>query len=66
MSIAYGALEVPALVEDARALHARRGRAQAAGALLPVPHCNHFTVLDHLRRPDGILTRHALELARGL
>ncbi len=65
LAIAYGAAELPALVEDARAFHAKRAKAQAAGALIPVPHADHYTVLDELTAPDGMLTRAALELARG-
>jgi acetyl esterase/lipase len=66
MSIAFGGLEVLALVEDARALHTKRSRAQAAGMLVPVPHANHFTILDHLKRPDGELCRHLLAIAEAL
>jgi arylformamidase len=60
--LAYGSAELPALVEDARAFHARRARAHAPGALLPVPHADHYTVLDQLAAPDGLLTCAALEL----
>jgi hypothetical protein len=28
------------------------------GALIPVPHANHFTIVQDLRDPDGVLTRH--------
>ena len=62
MSIAYGSVELPALVADSRALHAHRAAQHRAGALLPVPHADHFTVLDELRRPGGAL----LTLARAL
>ncbi|MGC1301203.1 MAG: alpha/beta hydrolase [Caulobacteraceae bacterium] len=64
--VAYGTAELPAMVEDARALHAHRSSAHAPGALLPIPRANHYTTLDQLRRPDGVLTRAALEMASGL
>jgi arylformamidase len=64
--VAYGTAELPELVEDARALHARRAGAHAPGALLPVPHADHYTVLEQLRSPDGLLTRACLDLARSL
>jgi arylformamidase len=62
LCIAYGTRELPALVHDARNLHALRAAAHAPGPLLPVPGAEHFSVLDALRRPDGILVRaaHAL------
>jgi hypothetical protein len=32
--------------------------------LLPVPGANHFTVLEALRNPQGLLVRQALDLLR--
>jgi len=64
MGIAYGTDELPALLEDARRLHARRGNAHAPGPLIPVVHANHLTILDELQAPDGLLTRAVLDLAR--
>ncbi len=46
MTIAYGSRELPALVHDARNLHALRSAAHAPGALLPVPGADHFSILD--------------------
>jgi acetyl esterase/lipase len=66
LAIAYGSREVPALVEDSRAFHAKRAAAHAPGSLIPVAGADHFTILDQLRRPDGLLTRAALDLAQGL
>jgi len=63
MSLAYGSAELPALVEDSRALHARRAAAHAPGALLPIPGANHFNILDHLQAKDGLITRQILDLA---
>ncbi|MHB2207697.1 alpha/beta hydrolase [Methylobacterium sp. CM6257] len=65
MCIAYGTRELPALIHDARNLHALRAAAHAPGPLLPVPGTEHFSVLDALRRPDGILVRAAHALLGG-
>ncbi len=62
MSIAYGSAELPPLVGDSRALHARRSAAHAAGALIPGPGDDHFTIVQSLRRKDGRLTRALLDL----
>ena len=64
VGIAYGSAELPALVADSRALHAMRAAAHAPGALLPVPGADHFSVLDALRAPDGLLLRQAADLLR--
>ncbi len=65
MTLAYGSRELPALVHDARNLHALRASAHAPGALLPVPGADHFSILDGFRRPDGILVRAAQDLLGG-
>ncbi len=65
LCIAYGTGELPALIHDARNLHALRAAAHAPGPLLPVPGADHFSVLDALRRPDGILVRAAHALLVG-
>ncbi len=62
LTIAYGTQELPALIQDGRNLHARRAAAHASGELLPVPGANHFTILDELRRKDGILLKAARHL----
>ena len=62
MTVAYGSRELAALVHDARNLHALRSAAHAPGALLPVPGADHFSILDGLRRPDGLLVRAAQAL----
>lgn len=64
LTIAYGSAELPALIEEARGFHQNRANAHAPGSLLPVPNANHYTILDELRIPDGLLTRAALDLAR--
>ncbi|HEY2134095.1 MAG TPA: alpha/beta hydrolase [Acetobacteraceae bacterium] len=62
LSIAYGSLELQALVDDSRALHAMRSAAHLPGALIPVAGTEHFTVLDTLQKPDGELTRELLTM----
>ena len=62
MAIAYGTRELPPLVSDSRALHFHRSAAHVAGALIPVAGTDHFTVLDSLRQPGGLLTRALLDL----
>lgn len=63
LSIAYGSAELPTLIEEARGFHQHRANAHAPGSLLPVPNANHYTILDELRNPNGLLTRAALDLA---
>ena len=63
LSIAYGSAELPTLIEEARDFHQHRANAHAPGSLLPVPNANHYTILDELRNPNGLLTRAALDLA---
>jgi acetyl esterase/lipase len=62
LAIAYGTRELPALVHDARELHALRSAAHAPGPLLPVAGADHFTILEELRRPGGELVRAAQRL----
>ncbi|MBP1181402.1 alpha/beta hydrolase [Methylobacterium sp. PvR107] len=65
MTIAYGSRELPALVHDARNLHALRSAAHAPGALLPVPGADHFSILNEFRRSDGLLVRAAQDVLGG-
>jgi arylformamidase len=58
LAIAYGTAELPPLVADSRALHARRAAAHMPGPLIPVPGANHFTIVHELRDHDGLLTRY--------
>jgi hypothetical protein len=55
LDIAYGSNELPALVCDSIALHDKRTAANAPGKLITVEGADHFTILEALRRPDGIL-----------
>ncbi len=59
LAIAYGSAEVPALVHDSRAFHALRAAAHAPGPLIPLAGADHFTILEELRRPGGLLVRAA-------
>jgi acetyl esterase/lipase len=62
LAIAYGTAELPALVRDSRRLHLHRAAAHAPGPLLPVAGANHFTILDALEAPNGLLARQLLQL----
>jgi len=62
LAIAYGTAELPALVGDSRQFHAHRARSHAPGVLVPVANANHYTIMETLRSPDGILARTALRL----
>ena len=59
LAIAYGTRELPALVDDSRALHAQRAADHCAGPLWPVAGADHFTILSELRDRDSPLTRTA-------
>ncbi len=64
LAIAYGTAELPALINDSRNLHEIRAAAHAPGVLLPVPHADHFTILDELEAPNGSLTRSLLDIGQ--
>jgi arylformamidase len=34
----------------------------APGPLIPVPHANHYTIMEELRSPNGILARAVMRL----
>lgn len=53
--ITYGAIEVPALIADSRALHDHRAGENAPSALIPVDSADHFTVLDEVMKADSQL-----------
>lgn len=60
--ITYGTAELAALVRDSREYHAHRARSHLPGPLIPVPNANHYTIMEELRSPKGILTRTAMRL----
>lgn len=62
LAIAYGAAELPALVFDSIKLHETRTAAKAPGDLFPIEGADHFSILEHLRRPDGELVNIARKL----
>lgn len=62
LAIVYGTRELPALVQNSRDYHAKRAAAHLPGALIPVAGANHFTVLESLREPYGLLTKTSLRL----
>jgi acetyl esterase/lipase len=65
LAIAYGSAELPALVHDALNFHHRRAAAGAPGELVAIAGADHFTILEQLRRPDGILVETARALIDG-
>ena len=65
LDIAYGSRELPALVASSRELHAKRASLHLPGNLVPAPGHDHFTVLETLRQPAGLITRSALNLCHG-
>lgn len=61
LDIAYGTGELPALVCDSMDFHNKRA-ARASGKLIAVEDADHFTILEALRRPDGVLVDAARRL----
>src|SRR5437763_15836005 len=62
LAITYGTAELPPLVGDSRKLHEVRARHHLPGALIPVPHADHFTIVHELRDADGALTKQLMLL----
>jgi len=62
LAIAYGTAELFPLVADSRNFHAHRAQAHLPGPLIPVPNANHYTIMEQLRSPNGILTRAVMRL----
>jgi hypothetical protein len=62
LAITYGTAELPALVRNSRDYHAYRAKSHCPGSLIPVPNANHFTIVEELRLPGGILTRAVMRL----
>ncbi|UPK39252.1 alpha/beta hydrolase [Bradyrhizobium sp. 186] len=62
LDIAYGSAELPALVLDSINFHDKRAAAKAPGKLIPIAGADHFTILEALRRSDGILVDAARRL----
>jgi hypothetical protein len=66
LDIAYGTKELPALVESSRDLHAKRAGLHLPGSLVPAPGHDHFTIMETLRDPAGLLTRCVRSLRESL
>ena len=64
LTLAYGTIELPALIANSCDYHAKRTAAGAPGPLLELEGRNHFDILEQLRSPDGALTLAALALTR--
>ncbi|SDH06248.1 Acetyl esterase/lipase [Bradyrhizobium sp. Rc2d] len=62
LDIAYGSNELPALVCDSINFHEKRAAAGAPGKLIQVEGADHFTILEAMRRPDGVLVDAARRL----
>ncbi len=65
IAIAYGSAELPELRRQSRDFHAYRAAAHAPGALIPVPHADHFRILSAVREPNGVLLRACADLLEG-
>jgi hypothetical protein len=63
LAITYGTNELPPLVGDSRALHARRAAEHLPGPLIPIAGADHFTIVTQLPRADSELVRQLLLLA---
>jgi arylformamidase len=61
---AVGAEETPEFHRQSRALVEAWARAGVATEYLPVPGAHHFSVVDELTRPDSVLFRRIVALAR--
>jgi acetyl esterase/lipase len=63
LKITYGTRELDALVGSSRDLHARRAAAHLPGDLVPATDHDHFSIMETLRSPTGLLTKCMLRLA---
>jgi dienelactone hydrolase len=63
VSITYGTDELPFMIASSRDYHAYRAERHLPGDLVPVPHGNHMTMLDELRKENGYVLRAVANLA---
>lgn len=63
MVIAYGTGELPELQRQSKAYWHALDEAGRDAALLPLPGCDHFSILEELASPDGQLTGALVRLA---
>lgn len=61
--LAYGTGELPELQRQSVAYHDARRAAGLSSELLPLAGLNHFSIMDELEKPDGVLARAAHKLA---
>jgi hypothetical protein len=66
LTITYGTRELDALVQSSRDLHAKRAALHLPGDLVPAPGHDHFTIMETLRAPAGLLTKCMLRVAEDL
>jgi arylformamidase len=64
IAVAWGARELPGLVWQSEAFVA--ARAGLPGGAMPIAGADHFSVLEHLRHPQGALLSVAATLAQGV
>ncbi len=62
VAIAVGTAEVPILVKDSIDLHRHRQLAGVTSEFIPVREANHFTILDEMVSPRGLLVEAAVSL----
>ena len=61
--LAYGTGELPELQRQSVAYHDARRAVGLSSELLPLAGLNHFSIMDELEKPDGVLARAARALA---
>lgn len=62
LAITYGAAELPPFVVGSRDYHVYRSQANYPGPLVPLPNANHYTSMEELRSPKGMLARTAVRI----
>lgn len=55
VAVVWGAAELPGLVWQSETYVAARAKAGLPGGAMPVAGANHFTMLEHLRHPQGAM-----------
>jgi arylformamidase len=66
LTITYGTRELDALVQSSRDLHAKRSTLHLPGDLVPATGHDHFTIMETLRSPTGMLTKCLQRVAEDL
>lgn len=60
--VAYGTAELPELMRQSRDYHAARKAQGLPSTLIALEGCNHYSILEQLARPDGILVAAAARM----